>query len=64
MTSAQKYNKKLDSIFENAKQNGAIKTTNKQFNPFLLHKLQTAGGLSLAKADQVCRMVETLGLYI
>lgn len=64
MTSAKCYNKRLDAIFNNAKQNGVIKTTNKQFNPFLLHKLQTAVGLSKEKADQVCKMAETLGLYI
>ena len=64
MTSSQRYNNKLDKIFNTAKENGVIKTTDKAFNPFLLHKLQTASGLTLAKANQICQMVETLGLYI
>ena len=62
-TKAQIYNDKMEEIWETARENGSIKTTKRNFNPFLLHKLQSAGGLSIEKSDQVLRMVETLGLY-
>jgi hypothetical protein len=63
LTASQKYNNNLDRIFKNAKENGAIKTTEKKFNPLLLFRLQTAAGLSLPEANRVCNIVETLGLY-
>ena len=59
-TASQIYNDKMDKIFEQAKENGAIAPTDKPINPFLLYKLRAIFNLPLSKAIQAVNMVRTL----
>ena len=59
-TNAQKYNDRLENIWQNARNNGALPTSDKPINPFLIHKLKTIFDFDDRKAVQAVNMVRTL----